>query len=87
MKIGITVSKRIDAERKKDADKSGIGIKITGIAHSFFTVGRKISSYLLLETVLNAMVIIGTISQIDDSRLMIDALMSRLGGGCQFMIS
>jgi len=32
------------------------------------------------------MVIIGMIDQIDDSRIMIDALMNRSGGGCQFTI-
>ena len=72
----IAVSKRIDAERKKDADKSGIGIKITGIAPSLFTVGNKISSYQLSKTALNAMAIIGMIGRIDDSRTMIDGLMS-----------
>ena len=86
VKIDIIVSKRIDAERKKDADKSGIGIKITGIARSSFIVGSKISSYRLSETALSAMVIISMIGQIDDSRTMIGALMSRLGGGCRFTI-
>jgi hypothetical protein len=45
VKIGIAVSKRIDAERKKDTDNSGIGIKITGIARYLSIVGNKISSY------------------------------------------
>jgi len=45
VKIDIIVSKRIDVERKKDADKSGISIKITGIARFSFIVGSKISSY------------------------------------------
>ena len=76
VKIGIVVSKRIDVEKKKDADKSEIGIKITGIARFSFTVGSKISSYQLSETALSAMVIISMIGQIDDSRTMIDALMS-----------
>jgi len=49
-------------------------------------LGKKILSYQLSETVLNAMAIIGMIGQIDDSRTMIDALMSRSGGRCQFMI-
>jgi len=86
MKIGFDVSKRIDAEKKKDANKSRIGTKITGIAPSLFIVGSKTSSYQLSETALNAMVIIGMIGQIDDSRMMVDALMSRSGEGCQFMI-
>ena len=68
MKIDIVVSKRIDAERKKDADKSGISTKITGIAPSLFIVGSKISSYQLSETALNAMAIINMIGQIDESR-------------------
>jgi len=80
------ISKRIDAEKKKDADKSGIGTKITGIVPYLFIVGSKTSSYQLFETALNAMVIIGVIGQIDDSTMMIDALMSRSGEECQFMI-
>jgi len=83
VKIDIADSKRINAERKKGADKSGIDIKITGIARSSFTVGSKISSYQLLETALSAMVIISMIGQLDDSGTMIDALMSRSEEGCQ----
>ena len=86
MKIDIVVSKKIDAERKKDADKSGIGTKITGIAPSLFIVGSKTSSYQLLETALNAMAIIGMIGQIHVSKMMINAFMGRSGEGCQFMI-
>ena len=86
MKIGITVSKRIDAEKKKDADKSGIDIKITRIARSLFIAGNKILNYPLSETVLNAMVIIGMIGQIGIFRTMIDVLMSRSEEGCQSMI-
>ena len=86
MKIGIAVSKRIDGEKKKYADKSGIDIKITRIALSSFIVGSKISSYQLLETALNVMVIIGMIDQIDDIRTMIGVLMDRSEEGCQFMI-
>jgi len=86
VKIGIAVSKRIDTGRRKDTDKNGIDIKITRIARSSFIVGSKISSYRPLETALSAMVIISMIGQIDDSRMMVDALTSRLGGGCQSMI-
>jgi len=86
VKIGIAVSKRIDAGKKKGTDKSGIGTKITRIAPSLFIVGSKTSSYQLLETALNAIVIIGMIGQIDDFRMMIDAVMSRSGEECQFMI-
>jgi len=83
VKIGIAVSKRIDAEKKKDADKSGIGIKITGIARSSFTIGSKISNYQLSETALNAMVMIGMIGQIDDFRTTIDLLLDRSEGECR----
>jgi len=86
MKIGIAVSKRIDAEKKKGVDKSGIGIKITGIARSFFIAGNKILNCQLLEIVLNAMVIISMIGQIGDFRTTIDVLTRRSEEGCQFMI-
>jgi len=86
VKIGIAVGKRIDADKKKDADKNGIGTEIIGIAPSLFIVGSKTSSYQLLETALNAMAIIGMIGQIHDSKMMIDVLMGRSGEGCQFMI-
>ena len=86
MKIDIADNRRIDTAKKKGADKSEIGIKITRIACSSFTIGSKISSYRLSETALSAMVIISMIGQIDDSKTMIDALMGRSGGGCQFMI-
>jgi len=65
---------------------SGIGIKITGIARSSFTVGSKISSYRLSEIALSTTVIISMIGQIDDFRTMINALMSRLEEGYRFMI-
>jgi len=80
MKIGIAASKRIDAERKTGADNSGISTKTTGIARSSFTVGSKISSYRLSETALSVTTIIDMISQINDSRIMINVLMSRSGG-------
>ena len=59
MKIDIVANRKIVAGRKKDVDKSGIGIKIIGIARSSSTVGGKTSSYQLLETALSAMAIIG----------------------------
>jgi len=86
VKIDIAVSKKIDAEKKKGADKSGIGIKILGTARSLFIVGNKISSCRLLDTTPSATYIIGMIGQISSSRTMIDVLMSRSGGVCQFMI-
>ena len=59
MRIGIGASKKIIVGKKKDADKSGIGIGITGIVRSSSIVGRRISSCLLSEIVLSAMVMIG----------------------------
>jgi len=85
VKIGIAANKRIFAEKKKDADKSGIGIKIIGIARSSSTVGSKTSNYLS-ETALSAIVIISMIDQVGDIRTMIGNLMGRLGEGCQFII-
>jgi len=48
VKIGIVANQKIVTGKKKDADKSGIGIKIIGIARSSSTVGSKTSSYQLL---------------------------------------
>ena len=58
MRIGICASKKIIIGKKKDADKSGIGIGIIGIVRSSFIVGKKISSSLLSETAWNVMVMI-----------------------------
>jgi len=86
VKIGIVANRKIVAGKKKDADKSGIDIKITGTAHSSSTVESKTSSYLLLETSLSAMAIIGMIDQIGSIRTMIGVLVSRLEEGHPFMI-
>jgi len=86
VKIGIGVNRRIVVGKKKDAERSGIGIKIIGTAHSSFTVGSKTSSYQLLETALSAMAIIGMIDKIGSTRTMIGVLMGRLEEGPQFMI-
>jgi len=86
VKIGISVSKKIDVKRRKGVDRSGIGTGIIGIARSLFTAGNKISSYRLFRIALSAMVIVGTIGQIRGSRIMIDVSMSRSGVGRQFMI-
>ena len=86
MKIGIDANRRIDVGKKKDADKSGIGIKITGIACSSSIVGSKTSSYQLSETALSVMAIIGMIDQIGSTRTMIGVLMGQLEEGPQFMI-
>ena len=86
MKIGIGANRKVVAEKKKDADKSGIGIKITGIIHSSSTIGSKTSSCQLLETALSAMAMIGMIDLIGSTRTMIGILMGRLEEGPQFMI-
>ena len=86
MKIGIVANKKIVTGKKKDVDKSGIGIKIIGIARSSSTVGSKTSNYQLLETALSAMAIIGIIDQIGNIRTMIGILEDRLKEGHQFMI-
>jgi hypothetical protein len=86
VRIGIIASRKIVAGKRKDADKSGIGIKIIGIARSSSTVGSKTSSYQLLETALSAMVIIGMIDQISDFKTMISVLMGQLEEEHQFTI-
>jgi len=72
--------------KKKDADKSGVGIGITGIVRSLSIVGRKISSFLLLETAQNVMVMISMTDQIDSIRTITAGLMGRSWGERLFMI-
>jgi len=86
VKIGIDANRRIIVGKKKDADKNGINIKITGTAHSSSTVRSKTSSYQLLETALNVMAKIVMIDQIGSIGTMIGVLMGRLEEGPQFMI-
>jgi len=86
VKIGIGASKRIIVEKRKDADRSGIGIGITGIARSSFIVGRKISNFLLSEIVLSATVMTGMTGPIGTIVVMIGDLMGRLRGEHPFMI-
>jgi len=86
VKISIGANRRITVGKKKDADRSGIGIRITGTAHSLSTVGNRTSSFPMLGTALNAMVTIGMIDLIGSIRTMIGDLMSRLGEEPQFMI-
>ena len=86
MRIGIGANKRIIVGKKKDAGRNGISIRIIGTACSLSIAGNRTSSCLLLEIALNAMVMNGMIDLIDSIRMMIDDLMSRLGGGLQFMI-
>jgi len=86
MWIGIGASKRIIVEKKKDADRSGIGIGITRIARSSSIAGRRISSFLRSEIVLSATVTIGMIDPIGAIAMMIGDLMGRLGEKRPFMI-
>jgi len=86
VKIGISASRRIIVGKKKDADRSGIGIRITGTTHFLSIAGNKILNCLLLEIALSAVVMIGMVDLIDSIRMMIDDLMDRLGGELQFMI-
>jgi len=86
VRIGIGASKKIIIGKKKDADKSGIGIGITGIIRSSSIVGRKISSFLLSETARNLMVMISMTDQIGSIRTITASLMGRLGGERQFII-
>ena len=86
MRIGIGASKRTIIGKKKDADKNGIGIGITGMVRSSSTVGRKTSSYPLSEIVLSAMVMIGTTDLIGAIMMTIGDLIGRLGGERLFTI-
>jgi len=86
VKIGIGANRRTIVGKKKDTDRSGIGIKIIGIARSLSTIGNRTSSCPLLETALSAMVMIGMIDLIGSIRTMIGDLMGRLGEELQFMI-
>jgi len=86
VKIGIGASRRAIVGKKKDANKNGIGIKITGTAHSLSIAGSKILSFLLLEIALSAMAMIGMIDRVGSIRTMTADLMGRLGGELQFMI-
>jgi len=86
VRIGIGASKNTIVGKKKDADRSGIGIGITGIVHSSFIVGRKISSSPLSETAQNVMVMIGMTDQIGSIRTITVGLMGRSGGEHPFMI-
>jgi len=78
VKIGTGASKRIIIGKRKDADRNGIGIGITEIARSSFTVGRKISSFPLSGIALSATVTIGMIDPIGAIMTTIGDLMGRL---------
>jgi len=86
VRIGIGASKRTIVEKKKDADRSEIGIGITGIARSSSIAGRRISSFPLSEIVLSVMVMIGMTDPIGVITIMIADSMDRLGEEHLFMI-
>ena len=86
MKIGISANMRIVGGKRKDADKSGIGTKITGTARTLSIVGSKTSNCPLLEIALSAMVMIGMIDLIGSIKTMIGDLIGRLGEEPPFMI-
>jgi len=86
VKIGIGANRRIIIGKKKDDDRSGIGIKIIGTTRSLSTVGNRTSNCPLLETALSAMVMIGMIDLIGSIETMISDLMGRLGEELRFMI-
>ena len=86
MRFGIGASKRTIVGKRKDADRCGIGIGITGIVCSSSIVGRKISSFLLSVIVLSATVMIGMTDPIGAITMMVGDLMGRLGGERPFMI-
>ena len=87
MRIGIGANKKTIVWKKKDADRSGIGTKITRTVRSLSIAGSRTLNYPLLEIALSAMVMIGMTDPIGAIMMMIDDLMGRLGGECRFMIS
>ena len=86
MRIGIGASKKTIIGKKKDVDRSGIGIGIIGIVRSSSIVGNKILNFLLSETALNAMVMIGMTDQVGSIRTMTAGLMGRIGRELRCMI-
>jgi len=86
MKIGIGASKKIIVGKKKDADGSGIGTRITGTTRYLSIVGSRTLNYLLLVIAPNAMVMIDMTDPIGAITMMIGDLMGRLGGERQFVI-
>jgi len=79
VRIGIGASRKIIVGKRKDADRSGIGIGITGIARSSSIVGRRISSFQLSGIVLSATVMTGMTGPIGAIMMTIGDLMGRLG--------
>jgi len=86
VKIGTGVSKRIIVGKRRDADKNGIGIGITGIARSSFIVGRRTSNFPLSEIVPSATVMAGMTGPIGITATMIGDIMGRSEEGHPFTI-
>jgi len=86
VRIGIGASKKTIVGKKKDVDRSGIGTEITRIVRSSSIAERKISSFLLLEIVLSATVMIGMTDPIGAIMIMIADSMGRLEEEHPFMI-
>jgi hypothetical protein len=88
MKDGVSEGTGIDDNKRKDVKKSGIGIRIIGIVHFLFIVGKKVLSYLLLKIVQSAMAIMELIILQEGFNLVIKvcSLMSRSEGKRQYMI-
>jgi len=86
VKIGIGASRRTIVGKKKDADRSGIGTRTTGTAHSSSIAGNRTSNCPQLGIALSAMFMIGMTDLIGSIRTMIGGLMGRLGEERQFMI-
>jgi len=84
--INIDAGKKIIVGKRKDADRSGIGIWITGIVRSSSITGKRISSFQLSEIVLSATVMTDMTGPIGSIVIMIGDLMGRLGGERPFMI-
>jgi len=84
--IGIGASKKTIITKKKDADRSGIGTRITGTAHSLSIAGSRTSSCLLLGIALSATVMIGMTDMTGAITMMIGDLIGRLGEKHRFMI-
>ena len=86
MKIGIGASKKIIIGKKKDADESGIGTRITGTARSLSIGRNRTLNCPLLGIAMSAMAMIGMTGLIGTTTMMIGDLMGRLEGERRFMI-
>jgi hypothetical protein len=86
---GVSEGIDIDNSKKKDAERSGIGIRIIGGVRFLFIVGKKVLSFLLLKITQSAMVIMGLIIQKGGFNLVIKVCpsMSQSGIKHQYMIA